>query len=312
MKTRSSTNDLFGMRFVSVAACAFACLLFVSTTYSQSPKEPADREFALIVMDPLAAPLSCPCVEGYAQRRYEVLAKHLCEFLGQKVAVTYAESLQVGLQKSGGHADLLIGKRSVVLADARKTKSRLTPVAMLTDQTGSSTQNGLIVVAKDDPAKSTADLASYTIIFGPSEAAEKHEAAITLLEKFGVAVPEKQRLIDQACSDGACKVIDLGPKSKTAAVISSYAQPLLEGCGTIQKGDLRVVGKTKPVPFITAFVDRNLAEEKQTQICSALEDVVSNTEVLEALESLIGFQSIDPSTGSEKEASKKKRRLTSK
>jgi hypothetical protein len=29
----------------------------------------------MIVMDPLAAPLACPCVKGYAQRDYEKLAR---------------------------------------------------------------------------------------------------------------------------------------------------------------------------------------------------------------------------------------------
>jgi len=38
-----------------------------------------------------------------------------------------------------------------------------------------------------------------------------------------------------------------------ATVISSYAQPLLEGCGTIKKGDLRVIGETDPMPFVVAF-----------------------------------------------------------
>jgi len=33
------------------------------------------RPLSLVVMDPLAAPLSCPCVEGYAQRKYEPIAR---------------------------------------------------------------------------------------------------------------------------------------------------------------------------------------------------------------------------------------------
>ena len=42
------------------------------------PPAPADDQQALIVvvMDPLAAPLSCPCVKGYAQRDYKKLAAH--------------------------------------------------------------------------------------------------------------------------------------------------------------------------------------------------------------------------------------------
>ena len=53
----------------------------------------------------------------------------------------------------------------------------------------------------------------------------------------------KEAETTQVCSDGTCKIIEWGDSQKAAAVISSYAAPLLEGCGTIKKGDLRVVAK---------------------------------------------------------------------
>ena len=161
----------------------------------------------------------------------------------------------------------------------------------LTDKEGSTEQYGLIVVNRDDPAKVVADLKDYKIIFGPSEAAEKHTAALALLASAGITKPE-ELTIDAACSDGACKVIDLGPKSKTAAVISSYAQPLLEGCGTIKKGDLRVVGKTEPVPFITLFVSDSMEAEQVKELMQGLQGVSRDIQVLQALESLIGFKMI--------------------
>ena len=43
------------------------------------------------------------------------------------------------------------------------------------------------------------------------------------------------------------------PEKPTAAVISSYAAALLEGCGTIEKGAIRIIGETEPVPFVTVF-----------------------------------------------------------
>ena len=106
--------------------------------------------------------------------------------------------------------------------------------------------------------------------------------------------------IDEACSDGACKVIDLGPKSKTAAVISSYAQPLLEGCGTIKKGDLRVVAQTEPVPFISAFANADLSDAEQASVKEALLSVSEKPELLDALESLAGFLSYEDLTVAKK------------
>jgi len=114
---------------------------------------------------------------------------------------------------------------------------------------------GLFVVAAKDPALTVMDLKGYQMILGPAECDEKNGAALALFKDLG-ATPPSKRDTCAACSDGAVKVIDLAKKGeKAATVISSYAQPLLEGCGTIQKGDLRVIGETDPVPFIVAFVN---------------------------------------------------------
>ena len=260
--------------------------------WSMASLRAEEKPFTLIVMDPLAAPLSCPCVEGYAQRKYEALQAHLKLSLRRDVQLVFAQALSSALKETGSNADLIIGKDSVVRADAEAAKIEVIAISQLTDKTGSTKQHGLIVVNKADPAQVAQDLNGYTIIFGPSEAAEKHSAALQLLKDANVTIPQTLH-IDEACSDGACKVIDLGPKSKTAAVISSYAQPLLEGCGTIKKGDLRVVGQTEAVPFITAFVNSGLSEADQKNINEALLTVSENPELLDALESLAGFLPYD-------------------
>jgi len=275
------------LRAAFACAALAACLLWIGET---APARAADLvPLKLIVMDPLAAPLSCPCVEGYAQRDYQALAEHLQRSLGREVKLVFGESLKAALKKTGGKADVIIGKHSVVRADAKAAHVSVTPIGHLTDKSGSTKQHGLIVVNRNDPAKEVKDLAGYSIIFGPAEAVEKHSAALTLLTRAGVEVPPERLRIDAACSDGACKVIDLGPASKTAAVISSYAQPLLEGCGTIKKGDLRVVGKTAEVVFVTAFVADQPTASNRRKIEDALQAIAAQTELLDALESLVGF-----------------------
>ena len=264
-------------------------LVCLVMTYLAAPSNAGDvTPLRLVVMDPLAAPLSCPCVEGYAQRKYEELAKHLGKTLDRPVDIVFSGALVKALKETGGKADLIIGKHSVVCADARESKIKVRAVASLSGKDGNTTQHGLIVVNHDDPAQSVADLAGYEIIFGPSECDEKHSAAVNLLKKHGIAKPKKL-LIDEACSDGATKVVEKGPQGKIAAVISSYAAPLLEGCGTIQKGDLRVVGKTEQVPFVTAFVSDSLTQNEQEEIRKVLLNINQQPELLTALETLVGF-----------------------
>lgn len=251
------------------------------------------KPLTMVVMDPLAAPLSCPCVKGYAQRDYKVLAKHLEAKLGRPVLVFFGESLTNTLvKKSNGEADIIIGKESVVRFEAKENKLDVAPVASLTGKDGKTTMTGLVVVAAKDPALSAADLKGYSIIFGEPSADEKHAAAVTLMKDLGVALPKKLETC-VACTDGATKVVAGGKANqKIATVISSYAQPLLEGCGTIEKGDLRVVGETDPVPFIVAFVNEKIPVSVRETIQQSLMSIGSDKAILTALETKEGFVSI--------------------
>jgi ABC-type phosphate/phosphonate transport system substrate-binding protein len=252
--------------------------------------------FTVVVMDPLAAPLSCPCVAGYAQRDYEKLGKFLEGKLGRPVKVAFAETLSGALEKkTQGKADLVIGKDSVVRAGAIKHKIKVTAVAALTGKDGATTQTGLVVVPAKDPAITVADLKGYRIIFGPEDCDEKHGAALALLKENGVTPkdreiqPKAKVETCSACADGAETILQLGPDVRAATVISSYAAPLLEGCGQVKRGDLRIVGATAPVPFVVAFVNDAVPTADRDVIAKALLQLKDHPPLLTALESKHGF-----------------------
>jgi ABC-type phosphate/phosphonate transport system substrate-binding protein/outer membrane protein assembly factor BamB len=259
------------------------------------PAASGDEALSLVVMDPLAEPLSCPCVAGYAQRKYEKLAEYLAEQLGRPVNVTFAESFEKALAKENCKSiDIAIGKDSVVRHDATQKKMKVTPLARLTGQDGLTTMTGLVVVRSADAAQSLEDLRGYRILFGTAECDEKFAAARKSLAEAGVSFPAgKDSETTEACSDGATKIIEWGDTQQAAAVISSYAAPLLEGCGTVKKGDLRVVGETAPVPFITAFATDRLQPDVRKKLRQALLDAGKKQELKAALETLIGFVPID-------------------
>ncbi len=279
--------------FLAAAACLIIWLPALADDAKKSP--PADNSISMVVMDPLAEPLSCPCVQGYAQRKYEKLAEFLEKKLGQPVHVTFAESFENALAKKDCQViDIAIGKDSVVRYDAAEKGMKVRPVARLTGQDGVSTQTGLIVVRSKDKAQHPEDLKGYRILFGPRECDEKFAASRLLLTTSGVEIPTVEASeTTQACSDGASKIIEWGDKQRAAAVISSYAAPLLEGCGTVKKGDLRVIGQTQPVPFITAFTTDRVDRALQHKIRLALLDVANQRELKTALETLLGFVPID-------------------
>src|SRR6266581_1453318 len=97
------------MKSYLLAAVSISTLLLGSAARAEEKKP-----FALVVMDPLALELSCPCVKGYAQRNYHKLGALLEKQLGRPISVTFSESLSSALKKNDGRADLVIGKESVV------------------------------------------------------------------------------------------------------------------------------------------------------------------------------------------------------
>ncbi len=272
--------------FLAAAGAAAGAAVVRTTAAGAAAPDP----LVVVVTDPLAAPLSCPCVKGYAQRDYAKLAAHLEQRLGRPVALHFAESLAGALRKkTGGKADVVVGKDSVVRFEAAAAGLPLARVAALTGKDGATTQTGLVVVAAADPALSADALKGYRVVFGEPSADEKHAAALDLLKDLGVSVPATPETC-VACSDGATRVIDLHKRGERAAtVISSYAKPLLEGCGTIKKGDLRVVGETDPVPFVAAFVRDSLPAADRAAVADALLGVGRSPDLCAALESKAGF-----------------------
>ena len=197
-----SCRAMIAASFV-LAALAGAC--------RAAPESPEfNRQLTVVVMDPLAAPLSCPCVEGYAQRRYEVLGEYLSRRLKQPVAVVFSETIAGALAKEQVDAvDLVIGKDSVVRAEGKRLKLKPALLARLTGKDGKTTQHGLVVVRSADAAREIADLAGYRILFGPADCDEKFAAARKLLAAAGVkTLPADKCETSEACSDGATKIIE--------------------------------------------------------------------------------------------------------
>ncbi len=239
----------------------------------------------VVVMDPLSDQLACDCVAGYARRNYARLAEHLQSALSRPVELVYTETLLSPRVPHPAGVDLILGKTSEVVADAGRAGVAIRLLAALSDPEGEVTQTGLFVVRDGDPARSIEDLQGRRILFGPAASDEKHAAALATLEAFDVAVP-KELAISGGCSTAALAVVE---GDADAAVVSSYAMPLLEGCGTIDRGALRIIGRTDPVPFIGAFVSAAADAPLQEAIARALAGVRNDPHLLAAMESKRGF-----------------------
>lgn len=274
----------------SLIACV--CLaLFATMAISDDKADIPKDALVMLVLDPMSKELACDCVSGYAQRDYTKLGSYLQAALKRKVVVVFSESMTVAIKdKTAGRADIVIGKDSVVRTDSKSLGLKdLEPAVSLTDKQGVTTMRGLFVVGKESPAASLLDIEGYQVFFGPEKCDEKWSAPKATLKKLDVPVTDAAKPCE-TCSVAAKELVALPKDSKSAAVISSYALALLEGCGTIKKGDLRVIGETDTVPFITCFVNRTLSDAQRQTVREALL-AAKEPALLTALESKNGFVS---------------------
>ncbi|MFA7006557.1 MAG: PhnD/SsuA/transferrin family substrate-binding protein, partial [Verrucomicrobiia bacterium] len=271
--------------FLKPFALPFA-LLALAVGCGQPTPQPAAREpLRMIVMDPLCKQLACACVKGFAQRDYHALAAFMSAKLGRPVEAFVQESLKEAERVTDGKLDLIIGKQSEVCAQAAAINIPISPLAMLTDREGKTTLTGLFIVRSDDPAKSVADLKGRKVLFGPPTCDEKHAAALALMKSLILPLPEKPETL-ATCNQTGLAVFE---KQADAGVISSYAMALLEGCGAIDKGALRVIGHTAPVPFISVFVTKRVSATDAEAITKALLAVSGDSQLKEKMETRDGF-----------------------
>lgn len=277
------------MRFCVVL---LALLLFGGERVSAKPPEP----ILLVVIDPLAKELACACVKGYGQRDYRKLAARLKSALKQEVSIEFSDDLAETLAlASPGQEVIIAGEHSLVIQGAKKAGLKCHAICELTDPEGGTTFTGSFVVRADDPAKELKDITGRKLLFGLADTGENHAAAQAALRAAGVEPPTPEKR--SAYSGAALDVLDSESSPKPVAVIPGYAVRLLEGCGSITPGSLKVIGKTQPVPFVTLFVAENIPPEKEQKILKSLLGIKSNKNLLNAMESRDGFKPVNAKPG---------------
>lgn len=251
----------------------------------------------LVVLDPLAKELACACVQGYGQRDYRKLAARLGKAVKQRVAVEFSDDLAATLEAVGPDREfVVIGDRALVADGAARAKHTFRPVLELTDREGRTTASALFAVRKDDTAKELKDLAGRTAYLGLAKADARHVAAHAALAAAQLD-PSAACQDRSSASEAALDVMDSEASPLPVAVIPGYALPLLEGCGSIRKGDLKVIGRTAESPFITVFLSASLAGERERQILRSLLDLKNDPGLLKVLESRDGFRAIEGPEG---------------
>jgi outer membrane protein assembly factor BamB len=270
-----------------------AMIVALSLTVGSLFAAPAERRsepITLIVMDPLAKELACACVKDYGQRDYRKLAARLETSIKQRVSIEFSDDLAETMATDGaGREVIVIGDRSLVLHGAKQAALKCHPICELTDRNGDTTLTASFVARSHDAARELKDITGRNMFFGLAEADEKQTAALAALRTAGVEPPTNM-VVRGSYSDAALDLLDSELSPPPVAVIPTYALAMLEGCGSVKPGNLRVIGKTKPVPFITVFVADSIPAEKQEKILKTLLGIKGDAKLLKAMESRDGFK----------------------
>jgi outer membrane protein assembly factor BamB len=160
----------------------------------------------------------------------------------------------------------------------------------LTDKQGQTTFQGLLVVRNGNPAQGISDLRGYRLIVGPAACDEKNAAAVAALKRAGVNDFTVGGQPAAACTDAATQLMKLDDDDRVVAAISDYARILLEGCGSVPPGALRVVGKTAPLPFVTVFATQDLPAEQREAVRKEFLEAGRFKALLKLLETKDGFK----------------------
>ncbi len=258
----------------------------INTTFAKESN--AIKELYISVMDPLAAENACDCVRGSTQRDYNALGQYISKSINMPVKVIFNNSIDSAKEKLGQYPHIIIGKQSAIRHDARSSKRPMTHIADLSDDDGKTTQFGLFITLSDSDIESLEDISGRPISLGPINQVEKHDAAINAMREAEVEFDNDEIMenISQGCPLAAMKVIE---EKVDIAVISSYAMPLTEGCKIIEKGKLKIIGKTREVPFIGVFVSDKVTPLLLKQIRNAFQSVNKNKTLLVKMESKNGF-----------------------
>ena len=263
--------------------------LFLTFAFSHAAEKPVQ----LVVMDPLSLPLSCSCVEGVGQRRYDKLGDHLSKVLGRSINLTFEESLDLALRRIRATPDFIIGKDAMVSFDSKRLKLQVTPIAALTDRTGSLTHRGVFIVRTKDPARRLSDLSGRKVMLGPEEEAETHQAAKAALRKAQLAKSASLEVAG-AVDSGALALTD---GEVDSAVVPEYLPPLLVGCEKLSEGSVRILSKTPPVSGVRLF-QTNVADDALVKrVMEEVTGLDKRKDLLIALESAKGFVKIPDQLG---------------
>lgn len=288
------------LRLCVSAALAWVLLWsMVSSTWAAK-----EKPLTFVVMDPLSKELACACVKGYGQRDYRKLTAYLAQELKRDIAIEFSDDLTETLKAIGAdHELVVVGEYSRMLKEAGVARLKIRPLCGLSDPEGDTNIHAVLVAQSKDSVQNLQGITGRKILFALADTEANHKTLQNCLSTVGLTQTPTLEKRSQY-TDAALDVLDSTEPNPPVALVPSYAMRLLQGCGSIKPGELKVIGKTDSFPFITLFVNERLDQTMEAKLEQALLSVGKDAKLLELMESKDGFQSVKKAKVDQPQASK--------
>ncbi len=217
------------------------------------------------VSEPFCEETACGCVGAHGRRSYRGLGE-AARKAGVELSFSYFK-LESGLAAAvaAGAVDGAIAKAWTVLRAARAAGRPFERICDLPLPDGSGKLAGVFIAPSGSPIRSLADLSGKRLAVGRSESYENSHAVDRTLRGLGIALGAREEY--PGCLQAALSVVE---GKCDAAVVSSYCPRygLYDMLGP--KADLRSIGETAAIPFVTFALSERADRGLRSRLREAL------------------------------------------
>lgn len=219
---------------------------------------------------------SCKCIEKIATRRYLDFCKKLKEQYGIELKMEYyQEPYELDKAFGEGKFSAVLSKPWIIFRHPSGRSENMVRVADLQDLHGNTGLWGIVIVPKDSPLKTLADVSGHRVAWGQVDAFEKHQGAQALFKREGIQIAQGGLVEKASCLE--CLDLLL-KKSVEAAVISNYALTADCAVDVTTPDAWRVLGQTDKIPLMSFMVDLSkVSKADAARLQRALVDLSSKS-----------------------------------
>ncbi|MHC4873483.1 MAG: phosphate/phosphite/phosphonate ABC transporter substrate-binding protein [Planctomycetota bacterium] len=235
----------------------FSETVFVPGSEIKSHGNQKTLKLTLAVHDIYCKDTACECVHYVASRRYPDLIKFLKKTQNIDLELVYfPEPYEMEKALVKKIYDGVICKPWMAYMHVPEHKLRYKRIADILDPDNNQMLSGMFIVVKDSKIKTLADINGKRLVMGQSDAYEKYNAPLKMLNKAGI----KPVSFSKRASCIEC-IGELFDEKADVAVVSDYVMSASCAVDIAKPEDFRTIAGTEKMPLTSVILDMDKVSE---------------------------------------------------